>query len=264
VGTRAQWRGTPPAFLAQAPYDARVARFRHVPLPAGTTAPWLCRSSRGGLAARGDRAENGAMRSSSWLRPLVPVLASLAGCWSPRHFAPREHVAAVAPDGSAAASYTVPDPAGALPAAGELRIWSRGASARYADGDREVVELHVGFELENNSAEPLQLDLSTVVLEGLVVDGAVQPPPEPLRIDGDGTARAAATARVDLTWELPAHKPRAVDGFAVRFAVRAGNAVVLQQLTPFGVVVRDPDPYWGPAWSVGFGVGWHAHHWHHH
>jgi hypothetical protein len=202
------------------------------------------------------------------LLSLLPLLALCAGCWNPRYFAPREHVAASGPDGSAAALYTVPAGTANAPAAGELRVWSRGARARFTDDDREIVELHVGFELENNGAEPLQLDPGTIVCEDLMVDGLLQPPLAPVRIDGDGAASPGATARVDLTFEAPTNKPRDVDSFAVRFQVRSGEHTLLQQVTPFGVAVRrvDDRDYWGPGWGwgLGFGLGWHGHHWHHH
>ncbi len=197
---------------------------------------------------------------------LSPLLVLAAGCWNPRYFAPREHVAASAPGGHAAALYVVPAAPDAT-GAGELRVWSRGAKARFTDDDREVVELHVGFELENNGSAPLQLDLGAVVCEDLMLDGLLQQPLAPLRIDGDGAAPPGTTARVDLTFEPPADAPRDVDGFAVRFVVLSGDHVVLQQVTPFGIAARRyDDDRWGPTWGwgFGFGLGWHGHHWHHH
>ena len=199
------------------------------------------------------------------IRPLLLLLLPLlllAGCWNPRYFAPREHVGAVGPDGNAAALYPI---AGADGVAGELRVWSRGAKARFTDDDREVVELHVGFELENNGTAPLQLDLGSIACEQLSLDGELQPPLAPLRIDGDGAAGPGATARVDLTFEPPADAPRDVDSFSVRFAVRGPQGFALQQVTPFGLAVRRRDDrYWGPGWGwgIGFGLGWHP--WHHH
>src|SRR6185369_3936734 len=107
-------------------------------------------------------------------------------CWSPRYFAPREYMGAAGPDGSPAALYQVPAAAGVLPS-GEVRVWSRGAGARFTDDNREVVELHVGFEVENNSEQPLQLDVDTVAVEAMTIDGVAQPPLQPLRIAGDGS-----------------------------------------------------------------------------
>jgi hypothetical protein len=196
------------------------------------------------------------------------VLLALPGaaCWSPRYFTPRENVDATAPDGTPAAQYTVPAPAGATPPAAEVRVWSGGAQARFTDDDREIVELHVGFELENNGQVPLQLDLGTVACEELLLDGVLQPTLQPLRIQGDGTAPPGATARVDLTFEPATTVPRDVDRFAIRFVVREGEQPVLQQSTPFQPWVRNYDDYhhrfwggWGWGFGLGFGSHWHCH-----
>lgn len=191
------------------------------------------------------------------------VSFAAAGCWSPRAFAPREHVDAHAPDGTPAALYSIPL-APEQPATAEVRVWCSGAEARFTDDDREVVELFVSFELENNGAESLQLDLGSVQCEQLLVDGATRPALAPSTIAGDGSAPPATTARVDLVFEPAVDAPRDIDAFAVRFVVRAGEREVLQQVTPFGPWVRRVahDPYWdGWGWGFGFGLGSHWH-WH--
>lgn len=193
---------------------------------------------------------------------LLLLLAS-AACWSPRYFVPRERVVATAPDGSPAAMYVLPAE-GTAASTGELRAWSNGARALYDQNDREVVHLHVGFELENNGSNALQLDLGSIVCEDVMIAGAIQGPIAPLTIAGDGNAPPGRTARVDLTFELVTNKPSGVDGFAVRFVVREGERVVLQQVTPFWpwYPVSYRDPYWdnwGWGWGVGVGFAWHGH-----
>jgi hypothetical protein len=193
----------------------------------------------------------------------VLLLLPVAACWGPRYFVPRERVVATAPDGSPAAMYVLPADAGEA-SGGEVRAWSRGAEALFDQQDREVVHLHVGFELENNGAQVLQLDLGAIRCEDVQIAGAAVGPLAPLLIAGDGTAPAGQTARVDLTFELATNKPSRVDGFAVRFVVREGERVVLQQVTPFWpwYPVSYHDPYWdGWAWGWGVGVGfaWHGH-----
>ena len=194
------------------------------------------------------------------MRALVAlVLSTFAACWNPRYFAPREYMGAAGPDGSPAALYQVPAPAGA-PSSGEVRVWSGGARALFTDDSREVVELHVGFEVENNGQEPLQLDLGTVAIEAMTIDGAPQPPLSPLRIVGDGTAAAGTTARVEFRFEPHAAKPYDVDGFSVRFVLRAGERVALQQVTPFAAwTYAYADPYWD-SWGWGFSAGFCHHH----
>lgn len=200
---------------------------------------------------------------------LLPLLSAMAACWSPRSFAPLEHVDAIGPGGVPAAFYRVPAAEAGAPSTAEVRVWSNGARARFTDDGREVVELHVGFALENNGKDTVQLDLGSVACDDLVVDGAVLGALLPLRIDGDGTAPPDTTARVELFFQPAAAVPRAIDRFAVRFTVLAGEREALQQVTPFGPWVRPsyPDAYywggWGWGWTWGYGwgcgVGWHVH-----
>lgn len=196
------------------------------------------------------------------LRLLIVVPLVLASaCWNPRYFTPRERVDAYGPDREPAASYVVPATAAGAPSVAEVRVWSRGARARFTADDREVVELHVGFEVENNGAEALQLDLQAVALEDLMIDGVLQPPQVPLRSQGDGLASGGQTARVDLLFEVAADRPSEIDGFAVRFVVKAGDRVALPQVTPFVPWFRSlpEEPYRGGFWGFGVGFGWHHH-----
>lgn len=192
------------------------------------------------------------------------LLLLCTACWNPRYFAPREYVNATGPGGMPAANYVVPTGALDAPPAAELRVWSNGAKARFTDDNREVVELHVGFELENNSAIPLQLDLGSIVVEELLLDGVLQKTLVPLRLLGDGAALPKTTARVDAIFEPGTTQPRDVDAFAVRFRVTGDGRELLQQVTPFGPHVRSNDRYrdsgWG--WGFGFGLGLAHPHWH--
>ncbi|MCA3009592.1 MAG: hypothetical protein INH34_14555 [Phycisphaerales bacterium] len=199
------------------------------------------------------------------------VLLALPACWSSQSFTPRERLDAQGPGGVPAALYTVPAAEAGGPSTAEVRVWSHGAKARYADDDREIVELHVGFELENNAspggaAGPLRLDLDAIACEELQLDGVLQPPLKPVRVQGDGVAAPGQTARVDLLFEPATTKPRDLDSFRIRFAVRDGERAALQQVVPFGPWTRnlDDDPYWrgyyawgwGPGWGPGWGSAW--------
>ncbi|MBL8753287.1 MAG: hypothetical protein JNK15_08305 [Planctomycetes bacterium] len=195
---------------------------------------------------------------------LWPFLLALAACWQPRYFTPREHVGGTGPAGQPAAIYPLPGEGATAAQPAEVRVWSAGAKARYADDDREVVELQIGLELENNGPNLLVLDPQDLVCEELMIDGVLQPKQTPVRVDGMGIAEPGATARVDAVFELPTTRPRTVDSFAVKFVVRIADRVVLQQTTPFVPFVRQADPdraYWVPMWGFGFGMhshfGWH-------
>ena len=204
---------------------------------------------------------------------LLPLVLVQAACWGPRYFVPREHQDGTGPSGHPAAVYAIPAEAPGATALGELRIWSAGTRARYDEAGEERVELHVGFELENNGSVPLQLDLASVRCEELVVDGLLKPPPAVHLAEGSGLALPGATVRVDTMFLPPADAPRDVDSFSIRFAVLDGERKAVQQVTPFGpqsraAMWRD-DPYfyswnsrwgpgWGPPWALGYGPGWGA------
>jgi hypothetical protein len=193
---------------------------------------------------------------------LFALLLATQACWSPRAFTPRERVDAVGPGGVPAALYPIPAADAGAASSAEVRVWSQGAQARYADDDREITELHIGFELENNGDRPLQLDLGALACEDLMIDGLLQEPLQPVRMDGDGTALPGRTARVDVLFEPATTHPRDIETFRIRFVVRDGEREVLRQVAPFGPWTRprDDDPYWQASygWGWGWGWGWNA------
>lgn len=218
-------------------------------------------TGRPGLSAAAIQAKTAATMR---VLALLPLLAVTAGCWQPRYFAPREHLDGNGPQGEPAALYAVP-PATDAAASAEVRVWSGGATAHFADDDdRELVELHVGFELENNGDTPLQIDLASIVCQDMLLDGTPQPPLNPVRVVGAGTAAPRTTVRVDAVFEPPTTTPRDIDAFATSFVVKRGEEQVLSQVTPFAPWEPYPygrDYYWS---SWGFGWGYHYHHWHGH
>jgi len=218
-----------------------------------------------GVANRRAGVENPRMRRAA----LFAVLLALPACWSSRAFTPRERVDAQGPGGVPAALYAVPAAEPGAPSTAEVRVWSHGARARFTDDDREITELHVGFELENNGTAPLRLDAEGIVCEELLLDSLLQPALKPVRVQGDGAAAPGQTARVDLLFEPATDKPRDIDSFRVRFIVRDGERAALQQVVPFGPWTQGlDDPYWrggyafgwgpgcGPGWGAAWGPGW--------
>lgn len=215
-----------------------------------------------------------------WL-PMALLLAVTAGCWQPRYFAPRENRNGTGPDGEAAASYDIKVD-GHDGTKGELRVWSSGATAHFTDDDQEVVDLRVGFELENNGAAPLELDTASMRCEELMVDGKLQEPLAPHQVLGSGFVTPGTTTRVDVVFRPATTRPRDIDGFAVRFALRDDQGGEVTQSTPFAPAVRQwrnggwgwygsfgwygvygPYGAWGPyggwgpysGWGWGFGPG---------
>jgi len=191
------------------------------------------------------------MRARIWLLLLVLT----AGCWQPRYFLPRENVNGTGPDGSPSAVYQV-RPGDAEEAVGEVRVWSAGASARFTDDDQEVVDLHVGFELENLGEDPLWLDAGSLGLEEVRIDGAAKEALDPHEIQGDLLAPPGAMTRLDLVFRPPTTYPRDIDSFSVRFVVRDAEGKGTSQLTPFVPDMRQLSyggPTWGWGWTWGYG-----------
>lgn len=200
--------------------------------------------------------ENTPMRTaSSGLVCLLPLLVCAAGCWQPRYFAPRENRNGYGPGGAPAAVYNVVrdgDPG----VAGEVRLWSDGAVASYTEQDEEVVDVHLGFEIENTGERPLRIDPAAIVVEELFVDGLLQERLVPTVVSGSGDAAPGTTSRLDLSFRPPTTRPAAVDGFAVRFGVGDGTGEVFEQVTPFAPWVRASRSWFVTSWGPGYGPGW--------
>jgi len=187
------------------------------------------------------------------------VLLFATGCASHRWFVPRENTNGTGPDGHPAAVYPV-----GVPPVGELRVWSSGARM-VEDGDAEVVELRVGFELENTGERVLAIDPESVQCERLRVNGQDLANVRPTHVEGGAEASPGATARYQVAFRpVGAERPRDVDDFALRFSVRAAGQPVLVQVTPFGPYVRedrwrDDRWFWGHPtfWGPRFGFGWY-------
>lgn len=218
---------------------------------------------------------------------VVPLLLLSAGCWQPRYFIPRENLNGTGPDGNASAVYAVRNGVAELNTAelsaaelgqgqlgqapqvlssqkqGEVRLWSGGAETHYAEDDREVVDLHIGFELENTGDAPLELDVDSVKVEELFLDGYLQDYLEPHSVTGSGQVAPGTTARVDMVFRPDTTYPTEIDSFSVRFAVRDGKGQRVGQVTPFvpgsrwqrGATVQSPLGYGGFGWGGVYGWG---------
>jgi hypothetical protein len=208
-------------------------------------------------------AQAGDNRCMRWL--LLTAVVSFAGCSSPRYFTPRENVNGTGPGGYPAAVY----PLGGAPSVGEVRLWSRGAEVVETEAG-DLVELHVGFELENTGSEPIGVDAGALQCADLWIDGQRQPALTPTRVAGQAEAAPGSSATLDAWFRPAAARPRAIDGFSLRFSVRAGDRVLLEQAVPFAPYVandrwRDDRFFWSGSWGrpyywgPGFGYGFYGH-----
>lgn len=201
------------------------------------------------LAATARLGDNGAMHLAPAL--LLLLWLPLGACAGNRYFAPRENLNGTGPGGYPAAVY----PVGATPGLGEVRVWSTGARVVEIDG-ASVVEVAVGFELENTGAETLAIDTASLVCAELWVGEQRQQGLAPVRFDGQAEAGPGTTSRLDVTFR-PEHaeRARAVTGFTLRFAVVAAGRQVLVQALPFAPHVV-PDHWYHDDWFWGRGRYW--------
>ena len=181
-------------------------------------------------------------------------LASAGACVSHRNFSPRENQNGAGPTGRPAAVYTIAQG----DARGEVRLWSAGADVVDADG-ASMLELHLGFELENTGQQVLQLAVETLQCEEVVVSEQKRPPCAPVRVVGAPAAAPGTTGRFEAWFRPGPGGPRDLESFAVRFRVDGPQGEVLQQVVPFVPYVpggsRYDDPWY---WRSGIGFGFYG------
>lgn len=205
-------------------------------------------------------------RGMRWV--LLAAVVSFAGCSTQRYFTPRENVNGTGPGGHPAAVYAL----GGTPPSGEVRVWSGGAEVVAGDAG-DAVELHVAFELENTGSEAITVDAGAVQCTDLWLDGQRLPALAPVRLEGQPEAAPGSSAVLQAWFRPAAGRPRDIDGFSLRFSVRAGDRVLLTQVVPFvPYFARDRwdddrsfwyGGYWGRPyyWGPGFGYGFYGHYW---
>jgi hypothetical protein len=181
---------------------------------------------------------------------LLTVLVSVlfGGC-ARRDFVPTEKVEAASPDGFAAAEYDLSTKDGDL---GTARVWSSGAAEVDRQGGEETV-LHVGFEVENASDEPLRLPAEGVRLESVRLDDGVLEGIPVTRIDGPQVIAAHESARIHASFVMPAGvEPEDMDDFRVRWELRS-NGTVHTEWTPFVDSAYAYSPMYDPYYAGAFG-----------
>jgi hypothetical protein len=196
---------------------------------------------------------------------LIAVL--LAGCAAQRqYFQPTERQHGETVHGYPEAIYTLVGPQGQF---GEAKLWSNGA---YVSGGESVI--HIGIEVHDTSAQPIELRAADIELESVATDVGTVGHVPPLRARNRVFA-PGAIAPTDFEFRLPDEvAPGDVQSFVLLWRARnAGQSYA--QRTPFTVFYRrvygpyygypywgcDPfygfcqypyGPYYGPYYGVGF------------
>ncbi len=194
------------------------------------------------------------MRCNRNLASLLPLVlcTAFSACGPSRYyFRPAEKLRAESLDGFPAAEYEVSVGAERW---GEVRIWSEGAELRSHGGPERTVVI-VGFEIENNSEAPLQLDLTETRLrviragESEVVDCQADPLPAEVRA-GPHTVHGTR-----LEFWLPENvRPVDLKAFRVRWVVRGPGQQRYQQHTAFLRAQPVYARYYGyHPWRFGYG-----------
>lgn len=173
-------------------------------------------------------------------RVLIAAAATACACGStPQSFVPAERATGETMRGYTAAEYDLDTEQGSF---GDVQVFSRGARIRSIGGDPRTV-VHVGFVVENNSDQPmelsrLQLDSSTLDR----VDNA-----EPFRVDGPTTIPPDQRRVVSAYFAMPRGvDPQDLEAFRVRWRL-SSDGVVVSQLTPF--VEREEQYYYSPFYD---------------
>ncbi len=161
------------------------------------------------------------MRYSLLLLGLVLPL----GCASQSEmFRPGERADATSAEGMLAASYPLDDARGPV---GEVKVWSDGAERQEG-----VTVIHVAFEVENFSSEPIHFEADALRLDSATLDQGVLRGIAPVVIEGSESIAPRSAANVGALFVLPEGvAPQEVDAFRVHWEV--GGPVALTQITPF-------------------------------
>jgi hypothetical protein len=163
------------------------------------------------------------------MRTVVSLLAGLtaASCATTESFTPAERATAISPEGYAAADYEMTAEGERL---GDAIVWSDGAYRSKGYGDRTVV--HVGFKIENEGEEPIELDTSAVEIRAETDDRVIRKQ-EPDVVEGSRTISPGGEGTVHLYFVMPSDvSPQDLDSFRVNWSADAGG-LVYHQRTPF-------------------------------
>lgn len=155
---------------------------------------------------------------------LFAACLSLGCATQPEMFRPGERVNATSPEGFLAAEYPIEDERGPI---GEVKVWSDGAERR--DG---VTVIHVAFEIENFSDEPLLFDEGALALDSATLDRGIVRGVAPAVVEGARSIAPQSAANVGALFVMPEGvRPQEVDAFRVHW--RVSGAAELAQITPF-------------------------------
>lgn len=188
----------------------------------------------------------------SSLLVLVPC-AAFSGCGPSRYyFRPAEKAVAESLGGFPAAEYEVSIGGQRF---GEARIWSEGVERQERDGVARGV-IKIGFEIENTSEAPLDLDVAETRLRVIRKDAkaAVDCRPGPSVSEVRAAPHEVHSSHLDFA--LPeGMRPRDVRAFRVRWVIRASekNEQQYEQYTAF--VRLEPiyaSYYWYSPWYYGY------------
>jgi hypothetical protein len=173
------------------------------------------------------------------------TLFACGGASPPQSFEPSERATSTSPQGYTAAEYELGTSQGDI---GDVKVWSRGAQVMDLQGTR-ITAVHVGFEVENNAGQPIEL--RELALDSAMLDRQILRDIEPARIDGPMTIAPGQVSQIDAYFPMPRGiEPRDVDAFRVRWQVR-DDSVTYAQHTPFTesrdeAVVYYYTPYYDP------------------
>ncbi|MHC5062902.1 MAG: hypothetical protein ACYTG5_02875 [Planctomycetota bacterium] len=172
---------------------------------------------------------------------LLLLLALTPACSSDAYFLPRENATGMSPTGIPAAEYR-------LDSVGELRVWARKASVQY-ENDVERVVLELGFELENNSPDPIEILLEDFELTTRASEGPPMGPFPVAHHEGELALDPGESGEIQI-WFHPEglDSPRDIAAFDLRWRLRRVGGGEFSESAKFLRAYRDYGPYgyYGP------------------
>lgn len=155
---------------------------------------------------------------------LIAALLPLGCATQSEMFRPGERTTATSPAGMTAAAYEI---RGGRGITGEVKLWSDGAEQR--DGATVV---HVAFEIENLSDEPMRFETDQLRLESATLADGVLQAVEPVALEGSRLIAPGRAGTVGVLFALPSDvSPSDVEAFRVFWSVT--GATDYAQITPF-------------------------------
>ena len=179
------------------------------------------------------------------------MLGAISACATHRAFGPTEHVKGRTIEGYKEAFYDLAHGGRRI---GEVKVWSRGAFAQKANGEKGT-DVHIGLEIEANGDKELELDLPSIRL--LWEEGEAEREVGVTAHSGSTKVAAHSRGSTEMTFRFPPGVGVTdIKAFRLVWSVLTGDERYTE-FTPFVPQRNEPAyiPVYGYYYPY-FGYGW--------